>query len=128
MRFIPYTMAVLFCGSALYVQAAPPSIPPPPALERAERLLQDAQKERAPERSPDLWLAAVEKLNAAHAAYRHQVEEEEDDADDPEAIAAQQLAAEAEVDAELVLYTTRALGQRGAARSGAARRATESAP
>ena len=84
-------------------------IPPDPALQRSESFLAQAQKEGAPELAPALWLAAVEKLNAAYAAYHHQVEEKADSPKDKEAIAARWLAEEAEVDTELVLVTARAV-------------------
>jgi hypothetical protein len=110
MRFLSlFSLAALLSLPVGLAHAKRDEIPPPPELQRAERFLEDAQKERASERVPVLWLAAVEKLNAAHAAYREQLAEEADDEDDEEYVAAHRLAAEAEVDAELALYSVRAL-------------------
>jgi hypothetical protein len=78
-----------------------------PALKHSESLMADAEKEGAPDVVPNLWLDALQKLNAAYDAYHKQVEANARD-DDREAVAAQRAAEDAEVDAELALVSAQA--------------------
>jgi hypothetical protein len=95
-------------------------IEPSAALKHTELLMADAEKLGAPTLVPSLWLGALEKLNAAYAAFHKQVEAGARDEDDTEYVAALRAAEEAEVDAELTQVSAQAA--RDEARIGSPRR------
>lgn len=104
-RFVVAAMALML---SLPCSAKKAPIEPSTALKHTELLMADAEKLGAPTLVPSLWLAALEKLNTAYAAFHKQVEAGARDEDDPEFIAALRSAEEAEVDAELAQVSAQA--------------------